>query len=298
MLKIKIKNNLKTAFKTLSVAIIILIAMGCSKLHTDIPLAPAVTIHKEGITNPDSKNFHGNLVRLNGWDLLSCQQCHASDYNGGIAEASCLNCHTNTGGPEACNTCHGDLNDLSRIAPPRDINKNTVTDSAGVGAHVKHLYDNQLGSQILCSTCHNVPQDYFDPGHAVDDPYPAEVIFGNLAIYDGGANAGYNFSNATCSDVYCHGSFEFLKATAPDNHKFAFEDGADRMIGNNRSVVWNNVDGSQAECGSCHELPPVGHVPHNITACGTCHSGIFDGDGNLVDSLSYKHINGEIDLVF
>jgi hypothetical protein len=78
MLKIKIKNNLKTAFKTLSVAIIILIAMGCSKLHTDIPLAPAVTIHKEGITNPDSKNFHGNLVRLNGWDLLSCQQCHAS----------------------------------------------------------------------------------------------------------------------------------------------------------------------------------------------------------------------------
>jgi len=181
MLNFKTKNNLETTFKILFVIIIVLITAGCSKLHTDLPSAPIVTTHKEGITNPDSSNFHGNLVRSNSWDMLSCQQCHASDYSGGIAESSCLTCHTNTGGPEACNTCHGDFNDITFIAPPRDVNKNTVTDSAGVGAHVKHLYDNQLGSQIFCSTCHKVPGEVYEDGH-VDSDLPAEVRIIDILI--------------------------------------------------------------------------------------------------------------------
>lgn len=278
-----LKFNIKILF---AVSILLYVA-GCSKLQTDIPSAPLITTHKSGINNPDSSNFHGNLVRLNSWNMNTCMQCHASDYSGGIAQTSCMNCHTNTGGPEACNTCHGDFNDLDRIAPPKDINKDTLTTSPGVGAHVKHLYDNQLGSQILCSTCHNVPQDVYDPGH-VDSDLPAEIIFGNLAIHNGGANANYNFSNATCSDVYCHGSFEFLK----DSSSFPNFYTADKMTGNNVSIIWNQVDGTQAECGSCHDLPPQGHSPQTLEACGGCHSGIVDTDGNIVDSLSYKHING------
>ena len=97
-----LKFNIKILF---AVSILLFVA-GCSKLQTDIPSAPPITTHKSGIINPDSSNFHGNLVRLNGWNMSTCIQCHASDYSGGIAETSCLNCHTNTGGPEACNTCH------------------------------------------------------------------------------------------------------------------------------------------------------------------------------------------------
>jgi hypothetical protein len=259
---------------------------------------PSINVHVEGILDSTSEDFHGNFTRQNGWKLMDCQKCHGEDYGGGVASPTCLNCHSQPEGPEACNTCHGDFSDPVIIAPPQDTNNNNSMDNVGVGAHISHLYQNDIGSQIPCSTCHVVPQDYSDPGHAIDDPLPAEVIFSPLAVHNIAINPMYAHPSATCSDTYCHGNFEFLKDAAPDNHKFAFEDGADRMIGNNVSVVWNIVDGSQAECGSCHDLPPVGHVEANITACGTCHSGIFDRDGNLVDSLSYKHINGEIDVSF
>ena len=288
MLKLKINNNLETTFKILFALIILLIATGCSKLQTDIPSAPPITIHKEGITNPNSSNFHGNLVRLNGWDMNTCMHCHASDYSGGIAETSCLNCHTNTGGPEACNTCHGDFNNITRIAPPKDLNKDTLTTSAGVGAHVKHLYDNQLGSEILCSTCHKVPQEVYDPGH-VDSDLPAEVIFSELAIRNLGINSSYDYANISCSETYCHGNWEFLK----DSSSFPVFYTADKMTGNNVSIIWNQVDGTQALCGSCHNLPPDGHQEAQLSGCGTCHSGIVDTNGEIVDSLRYKHMNGE-----
>jgi len=259
---------------------------------------PSINVHVEGIIDTNANSFHGNFIRQNGWNILDCQKCHGDDYGGGSTSPTCLNCHTQPNGPESCNTCHGDFNDPAIIAPPQDTNNNTGTDNVGVGAHVAHLYQNDLASQIPCSTCHVVPQNYSDAGHAIDDQLPAEVIFSPIAINNIANNPVYDHSSATCSDTYCHGNFEFLKADAPENHKFAFEDGADRMTGNNSSVVWNIVDGSQAPCGSCHNLPPVGHVEANITGCGTCHSGIFDRDGNIVDSLSYKHINGEIDVSF
>lgn len=344
MLKLIIKNNLGTTFKILFTVIILLIASGCSKLHTDIPSAPVITTHNEGIIDPDSPNnhaylvvnaingmddchqchaadysggvtevgcntsnchpsinvhvdsinvptsndFHGTYIAERNWNMVDCRGCHNTDYSGGIVAPSCLTCHTNTGGPEACNTCHGDFNDLTRIAPPKDVSKNTATDSAGVGAHVKHLYDNQLGSQILCSTCHKVPLDVYDTGH-VDSDLPAEVIFGNLAIHDGGENASYNFSNATCSETYCHGNWEFLA----DSSNFpSYYDSTGIIKGNARLVTWTQVDGSQAPCGSCHNLPPAGHDPAvlPISSCGGCHNGIVDTEGNIVDST--QHING------
>lgn len=253
---------------------------------------PSINVHVEGIIDTISNNFHGNFIRQTGWNILDCQKCHGDDYGGGTASPTCLNCHTQPEGPEACNTCHGDFNDPSVIAPPQDTNNNLSTDNHGVGAHVTHLYQNDLGNEIPCSTCHVVPQNYSDAGHAIDDPLPAEVIFGPIAINNIAVNPVYDYPTATCSDTYCHGNWEFLKINSM--YPFAYED--DQIVGNNQSVVWNLVDGTQASCGSCHSLPPVGHVAANITACGTCHSGIFDRNGNLVDSLSYKHINGVINV--
>ena len=283
--------------------ILVLLVLGglalvaCSKLVDSIPAAPEVTVHKTGITDPASPNFHGILIREMNWDLRFCQNCHSGNFSGGIADASCLTCHTEVNGPGACNTCHGDFDNPDFIAPPQDTHNNTSTNEPGVGAHVSHLYSNELGKSIECSTCHVVPQVFSDQGH-IDDTPDAEVIFGNLAVHNIAVAPVYNYSSVTCSDVYCHGNFEFLKDSAPVSHQIAFEEGADRMTGNNRSVVWTTVDGSQDECGSCHGLPPTGHIYFEITACGTCHSGIVDRNGNMVDSLSYKHINGEVDLYF
>ena len=277
----------KSLIKFFSALFILGVFASCSKLNEPIPLTPELTIHREGILEKDSPTWHGNLVRENSWNLKDCQNCHAADYSGGITGSSCLTCHTQPSGPEACNTCHGDFTDPSIIAPPQDINHNISTDSTGVGAHVSHLYQNDLGSQIPCSTCHIVPQDYFDPGHAVDDPLPAEVIFSPLAVHNIAVNPVYDYSSATCSDTYCHGNWEFLKDSS--SYQFAYTD--DKMVGNNNSVVWNEVGAGQADCGTCHGLPPTGHVPAEIQFCSTCHQGIVDPDGNIIDQT--KHINGE-----
>jgi hypothetical protein len=182
---------------------------------------PSINVHVEGIIDKASDDFHGNFIRQDGWRMMDCQQCHGEDYGGGVASPTCLTCHSQQDGPEACNTCHGDFSDPAIIAPPQDTNNNTSTDNVGVGAHVTHLYQNDLGSQILCSTCHVVPQDYSDPGHAIDDQLPAEVIFSPLAINNIAANPVYDHLSATCSDTYCHGNWEFLKDSS--SNQFGWE---------------------------------------------------------------------------
>ncbi len=274
----------------LSLLILGIVAAGCSKLREDIPQAPSVSIHKEGIMNPASENFHGKLIRKNNWDMRDCRQCHAADYSGGIVDASCITCHSNPGGPEACNTCHGVLADPMRIAPPRDLSGNTSPTELTVGAHAQHLYDNMLGKKVFCEACHVVPQSIYDPGHVDTEP-PAEVILGDLAVFNVASNAAYDPSTGTCSNIYCHGNFEYLKADADPINQFAYIE--DKMIGNNFTVIWNKVDGSQMVCGSCHDLPPKGHIGHgqwSVETCYQCHQGVIDPQGNIIDKT--KHING------
>ncbi len=273
-----------------SVLLLSFLISSCSKLNEPLPASPDITTHKTGILDQGSPDFHGNLVRENNWDLALCQSCHAADYSGGITGASCLTCHTQTNGPEACNTCHGDFQDSTRIAPPEDTHKNITTDSVGVGAHVSHLYENELGHQIECSTCHIVPDKYSDPGH-IDTGLPAEITFGNLAVHNIAVNPVYNYPAATCSEVYCHGDWAFLKDSS--DYQFIYVDSM--IVGNAFSPIWNKVDGTQALCGTCHDLPPQGHQnaggDPNATTCSGCHIDIVDANGNIIDQT--KHINGE-----
>ena len=261
--------------------------VGC----TSVGCHPTINVHVDGILDPSSNNFHGAFLKGIMWDMRNCRSCHQDDYSGGIASPSCLQCHTFPNGPEACNTCHGNFNDIDRIAPPRDLNKDTLTTIPGVGAHMIHLYDNDLGSEIPCVTCHIVPQDVYDPDHVDTDP-PAEIVFSNVAIVNEGINAIYNYGQVSCSDTYCHGNFIFTKDSAPDSLQFAYQ--GDEIAGFNVSVIWNQVDGTQAECGSCHGLPPTGHIPVSANSCGRgaiCHPEVVDFNGNIKDPS--KHINGE-----
>lgn len=247
-----------------------------------------INVHKAGILTPTSPDFHGRFLANNGWNLPSCQQCHGSNYGGGLISTSCLTCHNQPQGPEACNTCHGDFIDPSRIAPPQDLSNNTSTSFKGVGAHEKHLYTNSLGKSIACETCHSVPQSLNSAGH-LDGNLPAEVFLNQLAIVNIASNANYNYSTVTCSNTYCHGNFEFKKTDAPAAYQFAYS--ADKMEGNNRSVVWNKVDGSEAVCGSCHSLPPVGHNDYGgLSTCVNCHTGVVNAQGQIINQE--KHMNG------
>jgi len=247
----------------------------------------SITIHKTGINNESSPNFHGDFIRHHNWDLTDCSSCHGESFGGGLSSPSCLPCHSSPGGPASCNTCHGSTDNPNRIAPPLDINNNSSTAIKSIGAHSVHLYENTLGNSVPCSSCHTVPQQVNDPGH-VDSDLPAEVILKDLAAAFGASNAAYDSSAATCSNTYCHGSFQFFRDSADATNRFAYS--SDKMTGNNQTLMWTNTDEFEIECGSCHGLPPEGHIPAPITACYTCHQGVVDENGNIIDKS--KHING------
>ncbi len=265
------------------------ILISCSDLQEDITKPELPGVHAKGIINPLSLEFHGKLIQAENWSMKGCIQCHGGDYTGGIVSSSCLTCHTQTAGPEACNTCHGDFSNSSRIAPPRALNGGITPDVPGVGAHNAHLYDNELGARVRCSSCHTFPSSLYAEGHLGDDNR-AEVIFGRVAI-TGGIAPVYDFENNTCSDTYCHGNFVFYRDSTSEDRQFAYKD--DIMVGNNVTVKWTEGD-EDADCGSCHGLPPTGHKTYGLNVCGACHDSVVDNAGNIIDPT--KHINGVADL--
>jgi hypothetical protein len=259
----------------------------CADMRDNInTTAPVLTVHKTGIIDPGSPNFHGNLVKQNGWSFAECIQCHSAQFTGGTTGQSCYQCHTEAAGPQACNTCHGDFSDSTRIAPPRDTNGGTSTSLVSVGAHSNHLYTNVLGRAVSCSNCHVVPKNFSDPGHIGQGL--ATVVFSGLADTNVASNASFNPGTASCANTYCHGNFEFKKSDAVPTNQFAYI--ADKIVGNNFTPTWNIVDGSQDSCGTCHGIPPTGHLYAPITACYLCHEGVVDENGKIIDKD--KHING------
>lgn len=230
-----------------------------------------------------SANFHGQFIRDNDWDLSECQSCHGESFNLPSTETSCLTCHTSPGGPIACNTCHGSMNN---IAPPQDLSNNLETTFPGVGAHQLHLGVSEFTSNMGCTSCHVLDYDFYASAH-IDGDNQVELVFDDLATNSGSVNPEYNFSNATCSNVYCHGNFVFLRDESDNSWAYNND-----MVGNNPVVDWTVVDGSQISCGSCHDLPPEGHKPYS-QSCHLCHSQVVDENFNIINKT--LHINGEID---
>ena len=249
---------------------------------------PAINVHVAGYETVGSADFHGTYIANSHWNLAQCSQCHGSDYEGGIVSPACTKCHTETGGPEACNTCHGNFNDPTQIAPPQALNNSTDSTYAGVGAHQNHHMVNDLMTTIACNECHIVPEKFDSPGH-IDNTPGAQVVFGSFAS-SGASAPSYDHATHKCSNTYCHGNFEFSKADS----KYPIVYTADKITGNNYQPTWNKVDGTEAACGTCHGLPPTGHQESDLKGCATCHIGVVDIYGNIIDKT--KHMNGKIDV--
>ncbi len=249
-------------------------------------------VHPNDFADSTAALPHFEYMMENGYPLKNCQFCHETDYSGGATGVACTQCHTSPAGPEACNTCHGDFNDTTgvRISPPRAVNDETSTSYRGVGAHLSHTFNNDLRDPLDCEECHIVPQSVFDPTHIDGTPH-AEITFGDLA-QNNVANPVFNSDSLKCSNVYCHGNFVFLKDSAGGN-SWNYTDTA--IVGNKFSPHWTQLDDTQAECGTCHDLPPKGHqnAGNDPTAstCGGCHVGIVDANGIIVGKD--KHINGQ-----
>lgn len=277
--------------------------ISCSDLKEDLNTsAPVISLHKDGIVNPASPDFHGNIVRSANWDMKECQQCHSANYSGGTAGTSCYNsgCHNTPGGPEACNTCHGDFANPLLVAPPRALNGAILSSERGVGAHTKHLSGNLIGKVVECTECHTIPNGFSDPIH-IDKTQGAELVFGNFTRMSTNIPSGFNyqqslgdfipnpsfdFSNGTCANIYCHGYFK---------------------NGNLNNVVSFTAQSQGAACGTCHGDPATGnplpktssqggiHPPNQN--CELCHADVVSVQGNnytIIDKN--KHINGKLNV--
>ena len=244
--------------------------------------------HPQGFADVASENSHNKFIAdVLNWDILSCQQCHGEDYAGnGFAEKNCLTCHTQPDGPEDCSTCHGTA---INPAPPVDLAKRTSNALREIGAHQEHLQGDTWSTfdGISCNSCHNVPRNYSDEGH-IDNTPGAEIAFNSLATNGGQLHPMWSRANASCATVYCHGTFEFRKAES----EFPWAYTEDVMTGNDPELFWNSVGTGQAFCGTCHGLPPQGHIP--AQTCEGCHNSVVDKNFNIINK--YLHINGQVDV--
>ena len=258
--------------------------VGCTELKEDLPtpVPSGPVVHPEGWLNPESTEFHGEAIRALGWDMSSCRTCHGASYDGGTVDVSCRTCHNQPAGPEHCTTCHGSDNP----APPKGLSDEESTAQVAVGAHQAHFQG------ANCSWCHNVPPAVYVPGH-VDTPLPAEVVLaGWLANADTSVNTpppAYDYQSNTCSNVFCHGNW----TVNVNSSRFPglFVDSV--MVGANYSPLWTG-GGAEAACGTCHGLPPTGHLSYQLSECGACHDMIVGSNGTIIDPS--KHINGKINV--
>jgi predicted CxxxxCH...CXXCH cytochrome family protein len=265
----------------------------CFGCHASYP-------HADGFA---SASGHGTYLYNQNYPLSSCQTCHGATYAGGtIANVTCMRsgCHVNPGNtprsPEACNTCHGDFAAASSLlasAPPKSVTGLTATTVRGVGAHQKHLATGTVGVAVKCQECHSVPAQLSSTGHL--GTLPAEVAFNDKLsqLVTGGGTLvprpSYDPTSLKCNNTYCHGNWQIRKATSTS--QFAYSDSV--IVGLNYSPAWTNGS-ADASCGSCHGLPPKGHIAVPLSTCGSCHFGIVSTDGKITDKA--KHINGKVNV--
>ena len=58
--------------------------------------------------------------------------------------------------------------------------------------------------------------------------------------------------------------------------------------GNNPDLNWISINTGQANCGTCHGIPPQGHVDN--TQCNDCHGSVVNENNGIMNRS--KHMNG------
>ena len=121
----------------------------------------------------------------------------------------------------------------------------------------------------------------------------AEIEFSALASAFG-ASPSWDPASGTCSDVYCHGAFTFLQENSANPWGYAEA----AIVGQNPLTNWTEPEAQALVCGSCHGLPPTGHIQTSprvsVDDCSQCHGRVVNARFQIIDKD--LHINGEIEL--
>jgi predicted CxxxxCH...CXXCH cytochrome family protein len=252
--------------------------LGCDDCHGNGIGNPAPSYDYAAAAGSEDANSHGAHVAT-----INCEECHLATsvdgtalkasaphvdqaidvsfkqggtWDGTVTNKTCSStaCHvTGTpqwGGTVNCGDCHAANNTL---ADSHSAHYN----SASVGSFDETL----TGGTITCGVCHSLNQGTTHAGGPADANYAAEVNFDGTiaegtATYTPGATfasdpLGFDFSEASCANLYCHGNF-----------------GGN---GNNVAPVWNNA--ASGACGTCHD------VDATVTMSGGSHDKHVKGSG-------------------
>jgi predicted CxxxxCH...CXXCH cytochrome family protein len=146
-----------------------------------------------------------------------------------------------------------------------------------------------------CGSCHDIPPSYqpshlyhvdtlnFDcnrchAGYSRIDTTVALTTHINGVVDVNGLPPGsvYNWTDTSCSSLYCHGNFNGGNT--------------------NNAAKWNDT---AVSCGSCHGIPPStgqheSHMSRSSIDCNNCHAG-YQSKGSPVVNKPH-HANGKVDV--
>jgi predicted CxxxxCH...CXXCH cytochrome family protein len=257
--------------------------------------------HGPGFADPRTSNFHGIAIAASG--VEGCWQCHAAKPPATISALTCAGCHDALAGgadwTTSCFGCHGDRS--ANSAPPKDTHGNLATTAIGVGAHQAHVTASHgLSAPLDCVFCHVKPASVFAPAHFDGRTAVTGYTGADAVLLASVKDPGWNRASATCATSWCHGSYSGTFTYLADDGSGTFVPVTIAYSGKAAVPRWNQVDGTQGACGTCHDAPPRGTVWHSGlhpggNACDLCHPGVNPDGSGFVDAS--RHVNGQVEVV-
>ena len=261
-----------------------LATFGCSDLQDNpsTPSGPAAKVHPQGWADLETGQFlHGQDLRANGGNTLTCQGCHGEDFNGGIAELSCLSCHADP----ATGVIHAQ--GWADLETGQFLHGEHLSSGAGNIGDCQNCHGAELDGGIVetsCLDCHFEPasgvihpQDWLNPSAGENFHGGAIRASGwNLdncqtchgADYRGGAvdkTCLTCHSNTPEDCNVCHGSRDNF-APPEDTHNNSETRFAG--VGAHQTHLRADALTTALDCADCHAMPASFADPAHI-----------DGDG-------------------
>jgi predicted CxxxxCH...CXXCH cytochrome family protein len=318
--------NKKKIVGIMSVLAILMAFSGCSTGNKEATINPETGRH--ATSNWGSPDVHGAAAMKQANGFTSCQECHGTDFQGGIASSSCFSCH-------GVNAPHA-------RAPWRGGARTHTNTDQGNAALCAQCHTNGANSSMIplpaapagtSPGCFNNTLCHATPGHAAGWSTPAQhgiaakaqpSAAGGFALCQSCHGSDFTGGKTQTSCFTCHGvSAPHSPApwlggtythttTEPGNASvcaLCHTNGANSSrqpsppapAGTAPGCFNNTLCHATPTCGSCHGVPPAGtafpdvagrHAAHSSlgTSCASCHAGAGSGTA--------KHQDGTADVAF
>lgn len=236
----------------IKIVLIVLFCAACSDLEENI-VSPdqAISVHKDGIKEKSSSNFHGNLVKNSADKLYNCQGCHASDYSGAKTDVNCVTCHSSL-------PVHAGN---SSMISHRDY----IKENGGDMSQCQQCHSDDFSGGIVspdCSTCHSSIAVHAKGKNMI---YHKQYLQETNWKLDNcqqchGENYSGGLTSPTC--LTCHS-----KTDGPENCSTCHFDGTIEKGNDFHQMHLETTSFSKVACSDCHLIPSQvnseGHLDGN-----------------------------------